>query len=177
MPTSVQASINPNDFASGGKGAGFQKKQFSTMNQHYISHNAVLPGPNVPEERTRNQGGASPMYKDPYRNIPMKPNQMTYENSSQLQNSIGQSTPAGVISELRKSSPTGHVGTDQLYSYSRDPNGSVGRAGNAIMSNYNAPDYGSVKKVMPLSRDPNLMGNEPIFSSKPSANYQSIEID
>jgi len=41
MPTSVQAHMNPNDGIS--NGFGMKKKQFVNVNQHYISHNAVIP--------------------------------------------------------------------------------------------------------------------------------------
>lgn len=80
MPTMNQASVNPNDYQGLKGGAGYQKKQFGEMNQHYFSHNAVLPGQidasGQSDSKTRN-GGASPYVKDPYSNIPMKPNQMS----------------------------------------------------------------------------------------------------
>jgi len=47
----------------------------------------------------------SPYQKDPYANIAIKPNSIDY---SQLQKQAPAGTPAGMISELRKSSPTGH---------------------------------------------------------------------
>lgn len=83
MPTMAQASINPNDFSGGGRGA-FQKKQFQTANQHYIHHNAVLPTAGMPLEQQAKIG--SPVYKDPYASIAAKPNQISLENSNQLQN-------------------------------------------------------------------------------------------
>ena len=81
--------------------------------------------------------------------------------------------------ELRKSSPSGHNGSEDPRSRGRDLHGSMGRAANAIISNYEGPNYGSVKKVMPLSRDPTGHGeaSQPVFSSKPADNYQSMEIN
>ena len=68
------------------------------------------------------QRSSSPNYKDPLAAIPLKPNSMSYESSSQLQKQVEASTPAGVQSEFRKESPQGR-------SSSRDPkNGSYGLA-------------------------------------------------
>ena len=120
----------------------------------------------------------------------MKPNQMSVKDANQLQKSNNASTPAGVISELRKSSPSGHKGSDersgrnrelaQNNSLTRIGQESAGRAGNAIMNDYRVPDYGSIQKVVPKSRDLNPMGNldGANFSSKPEhnvgANFQSL---
>jgi hypothetical protein len=41
MPVPQQAHMNPNDGLQGGYLQ--KKKQFLNVNQHYISHNAVLP--------------------------------------------------------------------------------------------------------------------------------------
>ena len=62
------------------------------------------------QEKTRNAAGS---YTDPYGNIPIKPNQMSMENANQLQKHVQASSPAGVISELRKSSPSGHDNNDR----------------------------------------------------------------
>ena len=88
MPNMAQASLNPNDYNSSNRGGpGFQKKQFATANQHYIHHNAVLPMTELPSNYSRDSaaGGRSPNFKDPYSNIPSKPNQMTMQESNQLQ--------------------------------------------------------------------------------------------
>lgn len=81
----------------------------------------------------------------------MKPNQMSMENSSQLQKHVHASTPAGVISELRKSSPTGHDNHDrsrgrelaQNNSLTRVGQDSAARAANAMMADFKPGDYGS----------------------------------
>ena len=57
-----------------------------------------------------------------------------------------------------------------------------GRAGNGNIGDYMRPEYGSVTKVQPQSRDLNPIGigdgnNLGVFSSKPSDNYQSMTID
>lgn len=85
MPTKAQATLNPNDYTSSMKGGpGFQKKQFVEMNQHIFHHNAVLPTAGVQESsNTRNVAPHS--FKDPYANIPIKPNQMSIESANQLQ--------------------------------------------------------------------------------------------
>ena len=156
------------------------------MNQHYIHHNAVLPGAGVldPSGKTRNAGGdgsGTPLYKDPYANISMKPNQMSVESAYQLQKQVLNSTPAGVISDLRKSSPSGHkVSDERTLRNDRGGASSVGRAGNQILNDYRMPaEYGSIQKVMPGSRDPamNEGGSTPVYSSKPSANYQHMSIE
>lgn len=41
MPDFRQAHINPNDGMTGG--FAHKKKQYHAINQHYISHNAVMP--------------------------------------------------------------------------------------------------------------------------------------
>ena len=132
--------------------------------------------------------------RDPYSNIAMKPNQMSIDQAHQLQKSVNTSTPAGKISELRKSSPSGHQGIDDprggnsstVGSRGRElaPNGSLGRVGAELSAN-RAPnaglmglgtggqEYGSIQKVMPKSRDMNPMGGEdgmgpPQYSSKPA---------
>lgn len=82
MPTANQAVLNPNDLQGGLKGgAGYQKKQYSEVNQHYIHHNAVLPADTQPPR-------ARPMakeYVDPYANISTKPNSLSPEVNNQLQ--------------------------------------------------------------------------------------------
>ena len=197
MPTAAQATLNPNDYTSSMKGGpGFQKKQFTDVNQHIFHHNAVLPG-NVQAEKSGARASAgppnpsSPYYKDPYANIAMKPTQMSKDNSNQLQKNVSASTPAGVISELRKSSPGGHRNNpDERSGRSRElaannsltriGQESAGRAANAMMYDYRVPDYGSIQKVMPKSRDMNPMGamdnHAGGFSSKPQTgpNYQSL---
>ena len=170
------------------------------MNQHYFHHNAVLPGQldaeakGYSESKTRNPGAASPYTaKDPYSNIPIKPNQMSMENANQLQKHVTASTPAGVISELRKSSPSGHGeersnrGRElaQNNSLTRVGQDSAGRAANAMMADYRTGggEYGSsIQKVMPKSRDFNPMGLEDQYSSKPTGghqngSYQSLNVE
>jgi hypothetical protein len=41
MPSSGQSHMNPNDGMVGGYGQ--KKRQYTNVNQHYISHNAVIP--------------------------------------------------------------------------------------------------------------------------------------
>ena len=86
MPTMAQASLNPNDFNTAGS-PGFKKKQFENVNQHYIHHNAVLPTAGMDEMLAARNGQQSnqPFQKDPYANMPVKPNQMSLHNSNQLQ--------------------------------------------------------------------------------------------
>ena len=86
MPTQVQSSLNPNDFSQAGS-PGFKKKQFENVNQHYIHHNAVLPTAGMNEITEAQRQGPPPQHfqKDPYANMPVKPNQMTLHNSNQLQ--------------------------------------------------------------------------------------------
>ena len=65
---------------------------------------------------------------------------MTAESAYQLQKQVHASTPAGVISDLRKSSPAGHKQGDERSNrqreyyegsqHARAGAGSVGRAGN-----------------------------------------------
>lgn len=161
----AQATLNPNDYNSSHKGGpGFQKKQFVQANQHYIHHNAVLPVTEVPPPYARNPAGArSPNSRDPYENMPTKPNQMTTQESNQLQMMQNASTPAGVISDLRKSSPSGHLGAPPseptTYSRGRDIGGKDSIGGKAglsqIQGDYRVPEYGSIQKVVPGSRERN----------------------
>ena len=46
-------------------------------------------------------------------------------------------------------------------------------------TDYRMPEYGSVRKVMPGSRDQNPLGagDGPVYSSKPQDNYQSLTIE
>ena len=75
MPNMAQATLNPNDYTSSYKGGpGFQKKQFVDANQHYIHHNAVLPVTEVPPYARNPAGARSPNSRDPYENMPTKPN-------------------------------------------------------------------------------------------------------
>ena len=58
------------------------------------------------------------------------------------------STPAGVISELRMSSPSGQKGADEPQTYSRGRdiggNNSLGRVGLSQMTgDYHVPEYGN----------------------------------
>ena len=159
----VTQQITPSDFAgsngspqtNGERSPGLAaKKQFAEMNQHYIHHNAVLP-PDAPGQRTRNINDDRAPYtrKDPYANMPMKPNQismgMEIENS-QLQK---QPSPAGILTHLRKSSPTGHNSVDERSQRApRDIGGnqSPGRVvANVMMSGEYKPDFGQIQKVMP----------------------------
>ena len=162
----AQATLNPNDYTSTHKGGpGYQKKQFHQANQHYIHHNAVLPVTEMPPNYARNAAGArSPNSRDPYENMPTKPNQMTTQESNQLQMMQNASTPAGVISDLRKSSPSGHLGAappnePNTYSRGRDIGGKDSIGGKAglsqIQGDYRVPEYGSIQKVVPGSRERN----------------------
>ena len=66
--------INPEDGDPGG--IAQKKRQFSTINQHYISHNVVLPAPDLQIQEkvsTKNQ------QKDPNAFIPLKPNYLSSE--------------------------------------------------------------------------------------------------
>jgi hypothetical protein len=73
MPDFRQAHINPNDGMTGG--FAHKKKQYHAINQHYISHNAVMP----PQD-TQNW---APHYNR-YQELPLKPNQMSFEHSKYL---------------------------------------------------------------------------------------------
>ena len=160
MPNMAQASLNPNDYSSSIKGGpGYQKKQFADANQHYIHHNAVLPVTDLPPNYARNAAGQrSPHSRDPYESLPTKPNQMTMQQANQLQMQQNASTPAGVISELRKSSPSGHTQNEPAsFSRGRDIGGKDSLGSKVGMSQiageYRVPDYGSIQKVMPGSRE------------------------
>ena len=63
---------------------------------------------------------------------------MTTQESNQLQMMQNASTPAGVISELRKSSPSGHLGAPPseptTYSRGRDIGGKDSIGGKAGLS-------------------------------------------
>lgn len=79
MPVPTQAPMNPNDGMSGGYGQ--KKRQFVNVNQHYISHNAVLPPYDLGEALNRvessvNNYPPSSPYKDPYAGVALKPNQV-----------------------------------------------------------------------------------------------------
>ena len=83
------------------------------------------------------------------------------QQASQLQMQNNASSPAGVISELRKSSPSGHLGGDAgaggSYSRGRDIGGknSLGsKVGLSQMAgnDYRMADYG-IQKVVPGSRE------------------------
>lgn len=90
-----------------------------------------------------------------------------------------------MLSDIRKASPSDSVGQPERQSRGRDGqaslgrmgNESAGRAANAMMHDYSMPEYGSVKKVMPKSRDMGMDGNGNSYSSRPQDNYQSITID
>ena len=166
--------INPNDLGASyghhGSEAGRNspgmaaKKQFAEMNQHYIHHNPVLP-PDVSRPMMRNAPHQS---KDPYANMPMKPNQISMGNDiSQLHKQGG--TPAGT--SLRTSSPTGHRNSRDIGS-----NQSPGRAmANVMMSGEYKPDFGQIQKVMP-----NNQSEMPQYASQPAINvmdsYENINI-
>ena len=100
MPTAVEAPINPNDGMAGGFAQ--KRRQFGQVNQHYISHNAVLP-PNQYDFNSYAEGytGHKPpvMHSminrdDPYAKLPLKPNQVSREHLS----SSSTNKPAGVNS-------------------------------------------------------------------------------
>ena len=112
MPNMAQASLNPNDYSNSNKGGpGFQRKQFANTNQHYIHHNAVLPVTEMQAGYGRNAASQRSLnVKDPYANLAIKPNQMSPQAANQLQKQNNASTPAGVISDLRKASPPNHYG-------------------------------------------------------------------
>ncbi len=115
---------------------------------------------------------------------------MSRDQSHQLQKNNSASTPAGVISELRKSSPAGHKNPEERSGRNRElaannsltriGQESAGRAANAMMYDYRSPEYGSIQKVVPRSRDLNPVGsmdnNTQAFSSKPQggAHYESL---
>ena len=125
------------------------------MNQHYIHHNAVLPPDSygAPRSRNPNEEKSSPyMNKDPYANIAMKPNQVSMAmQNDPLQK---QPTPAGVLTDLRKSSPTGHNASARAIG----GNDSLGRGvANQLMNSIdygNKPDYASIQKVVPPQQTP-----------------------
>jgi hypothetical protein len=80
MPTPSQVFLNPNDGLQGGYAQ--KKRQFQQYNQHYISHNAVLPtyDPNQNLHYSESYTGHKPpqtrlQNKDPYA-MPLKPTQM-----------------------------------------------------------------------------------------------------
>ena len=83
------------------------------------------------------------------------------------------SKPAGSMSELRKSSPTGHQGMVKVPSRSgRDSDmrgGSLNRAANNSMNmnDYRMPEYGQIKKVTPSRDGANDPSIPQTFSSKP----------
>ena len=81
MPTSNQATLNPNDLVGNRGGEGYQKKQFLQNNQHIFHHNAVLPYQTGEQPNIRNLSSG----KEALANIPLKPNAMNYESASQLQ--------------------------------------------------------------------------------------------
>ena len=98
MPTSVQSSLNPNDLQVGGYGQ--KKKQFVNVNQHYISHNAVIPPYDMPQvmsamERNNSPSKMGSPYRDPYSKIPLKPNQ-TDSMASREAYQMNMGTAAGV---------------------------------------------------------------------------------
>ena len=72
MPLPNKTPMNPNDANFGGY---LQKKrQFYGINQHYISHKDILR-----EDLLLNGD-----YNDPYKKIPLKPNQISYETSKAI---------------------------------------------------------------------------------------------
>ena len=82
MPTANQATLNPNDLQGNLKGgAGYQKKQYAEVNQHYMHHNAVLP----PEQSPARARPMAKEFKDPYANISIKPNSLKPHENNQLQ--------------------------------------------------------------------------------------------
>lgn len=71
--------MNPNDGMQGGYGQ--KKRQYVNVNQHYISHNAVLPPYDLGKalervESTQNNYPPASPYKDPYAGVALKPNQV-----------------------------------------------------------------------------------------------------
>ena len=98
MPTFEKSPLNPNDITQSRPGA-YQKKQFKDLNQHIIHHGAVLPNEPLFNEARNNAAPKSKTLRptrspnhyagaDPYGSIPVKPNQMTRENSGHLQTMI-----------------------------------------------------------------------------------------
>lgn len=184
MPTPSQASLNPNDYMSQGRGNGFQKRQFQDMNQHYIHHNAVLPELSKLEGSQRHRSSqrslaaaGSPLRES--EGLPIKPNQMSSENSYALQSKIEQSAAAGVITELRRSSPSAQRMMGEQEVPYRGPINDMGsqmgnnRTGNADIQK---PAFTPIQKVKPKSREYNplenqLEGSQPInYSSKAAVN-------
>lgn len=91
MPLAHQVSLNPND------NQGRKKKQYTNVNQHYISHNAVIPPYDLEAAMDRmgrgHNASEQPVtigtpYKDPYAAIPLKPNQMPRQQASQIYGQI-----------------------------------------------------------------------------------------
>ena len=76
------------------------------VNQHYLSHNVVIPDSKDPNYRASPKDGRnrSP-YFDPNYLIPLKPNQLNDEHRSALRARIVDSPAAGVTSEIYPSGP------------------------------------------------------------------------
>merc|ERR1712166_1382452 len=90
MPEPMDAHINPNDGIAYAK----KKKQYLGVNQHYLSHHAVLPpydlAKAMEEMKAKHEGRDSPLaaamaanqgpYGDPNDKVSTKPNQISHED-------------------------------------------------------------------------------------------------
>lgn len=77
--------INPNDHYQPDGSNRPARKPFNMVNQHYLSHNVVIPEGADPTSRSTfpEQRNRSP-YFDPNYLIPLKPNQLNDEQRSAL---------------------------------------------------------------------------------------------
>ena len=85
MPPAQSSHMNPNDGLYGGYLQ--KKKQFGNVNQHYITHYAVIPPQDYASYQnsqiTYARVNGSP-YKDPYDRLPLKPNHVSHEMNHKL---------------------------------------------------------------------------------------------
>ena len=126
MPAAQNTHMNPNDGLYGGYLQ--KKKQFGGVNQHYITHYAVIPPQDVQQyqnsEHSYYRVKGTP-YKDPYDKLPLKPNHVSQEMNHRLQQQIVQIEPAGVVTELAG----GRVGSGHINRFNGERQSELVQAG------------------------------------------------
>lgn len=115
-----ESILNPNDFDDNERRRGWgQKRSFKDQNIHYKHHKAVLPAEGIfdsqryrqaayngngnnNQNNTRGDGGSHPAtkraqdpFKDPYADLPIKPNQVGHSVQKTLSRKIEGYSPAG----------------------------------------------------------------------------------
>jgi len=114
MPSGQQSLLNPLDNFQPDGSIRFYKKPFQNVNQHYLSHNIVLPDARAVTD-VRNQYGNSESERksgmrnrspssDPYSLLPLKPNQMPEDAHRILKQRVSDSPAAGVGTEWNSAS-------------------------------------------------------------------------